>query len=127
MGARIVRNDKVVVVVAGAGEDPLADLIVDVNVDVDLAGDGGLPALVDEGRLDRLLLARHGGRGEVRGGMLVVFAGRPEALVLLLSIGEGEPREEDQSKCQEVLALGSDMARRPSQHLGDNNVDVWGN
>lgn len=123
MGARIVRNDQVVVVVAGAGEHPLADLVVDI----DLAGDGGLPALGEEGSLDRLLLARHGGRGEIRGGMLVVFGGRPEALVLLLSIGEGEPREEDQCKCQKVLALGSDMARRPSQHLGDNNVDVWGN
>jgi hypothetical protein len=54
-------------------------------------------------------------------------AGAVRARVLLLSIGEGEPREEDQSKCQEVRALRSDMARRPSQHLGDNNVDVWGN
>jgi hypothetical protein len=64
--------------------------------------------------------------------MLVVFCGRPVpgggrlALVLLLSIGEREPREQDQCKCQQVLALGSDMARRPSQHLEDNNADVWG-
>jgi hypothetical protein len=65
--------------------------------------------------------------------LLVVFGRGPElvagtgrALVLLLSIGEREPREEDQGKCQEVLALGSDMARRPSQHFGANNVDVWG-
>ncbi len=48
-------------------------------------------------------------------------------LVLLLSIGEGEPGQEDQGEGQEVLgALGSDMARRPSQHLGDHNADVRG-
>jgi hypothetical protein len=89
--------------------------------------------MVNVGSLDRLL-SRPDGRGEVGSDMLVVFGWRPKpvagtvrARVLLLSIGEGEPREEDQSKCQEVLALGSDMARRPSQHFGDNNVDVWGN
>jgi hypothetical protein len=65
--------------------------------------------------------------------LLVVFGRRLElvgsrglALVLLLSIGDGEPREQDQSKCQQVLALGSDMARRPSQHLGANNVGCLG-
>lgn len=116
-------------IVAGIEDAP--DTVV-----VDLVCDGGLAALVDEGGVDRLLVG-HGGRGEVRGGALVVLGGRGEALVLclvrlvrlvlLLSIGEGKPGQEDQSEGQEVLgALGSDMARWPSQHLGDHNADVRG-
>jgi hypothetical protein len=66
--------------------------------------------------------------------MSVVFGRRPglvvgcygRTLVLLLSTGEGKPREQDQGKCQQVLALGGDMARRPSQHLGANNVECLG-
>jgi hypothetical protein len=50
--------------------------------------------------------------------------GDRRALVLLLSIGERQPREEDECKCQKVLGLWSDMARWPSQHLGDNNAGV---
>ena len=131
MGARIVMNE--IVFVVRRSEDPLAELVV---VGLLPALDSRLSLLVDGGSLGRLL-ARHGGRCEVRGGMLVVLGRRPElvggrgrglVLVLLLSIGDGEPREQDQSKCEQVLALGSDMARRPSQHLGANNVgwDVWG-
>jgi hypothetical protein len=44
--------------------------------------------------------------------------------LLLLSIGDVEPWQKDGCKGEQVLSLLSDMARRPSQHLGDHNALV---
>ena len=49
------------------------------------------------------------------------------AEMLLLSIGERKPWKDEQGKCQEesAAALRGDVARRPSHHLGNNNVDGY--
>lgn len=44
------------------------------------------------------------------------------ALLLLLSINEREAREEHEGKGEKQFALGSDVAKRPSHHLEDDNV-----
>lgn len=92
MGARIVRNVDVVVIVIR---------VLLVSVGIDILGYGRLSAFVDAKALDGLL-----GGPPQRGRML------------LLSIGDLEPRQEEYCEC----CPESDMARRPSQHVWDDKA-----
>lgn len=124
MSARIVWN----VGVVGAGVVPR----LGKGVDAAIVGDCALAASVYDGGLDDLLPRQgsSGPRDEAGGDMAVVLGRRLGGVVrmLLLSIDKLEPREQDNRKCQEVLAIARrcDLAERPSQHFVDNNADVVG-
>jgi len=91
LGARIVRNVDVVVIAIRASL---------VSVGIDILGYGRLSAFVDAKALDGLLCGPQRGR------------------MLLLSIGDSEPRQEEYCEC----CPESDMARRPSQHVWDDKA-----